>query len=509
MSLIALILWPFAGGLVAWLVGRRREIWSRWISLAVLVIHLGALTVVGVQGLEQLTPGGQNAWAVEFTRAWIPQFGVTIHLAMDGLSFLLLLLVDFLGIVAVAASWVGIQERVGFFHFNLLWNLAALVGVFLALDMILFYFFWEMMLVPLYFLIGIWGHENRFYATLKFFVFTQASGLLMLLSILGLSFFHAQQTGTYTFDYVQLLGTSMAPVTATWLMLGFFAAFATKLSAVPLHVWLPDAHTEAPTAGSVILAGLVLKAGAYGFLRFLVPLFPEAALRFAPVAIALGVASILYGAILAFAQDDLKRLVAYTSVSHMGFVLIGAFAWNQLALQGAVIVMLSHGVTTGALFVLVGFLQERMHTRDMRRFGGLWAAVPAMGGVGLFLALGALGLPGLANFVGEFLVLLGGYLVNRALVVAAALGFIVSAVYALWMIQRTFAGPNEEGWSFPDLTGREAAIMAALIAVILWLGLYPQPALNTARRALETMQQYAAQSQQVIAPMQDDVGGVP
>jgi NADH-quinone oxidoreductase subunit M len=509
MSLIVLIIWPLAGGLLAWLAGRWNKTWPRWISLAVLILHLCALVAIGVQALGQVTPDSQEAWAIDFTWPWIPQWGVAIHLAMDGLSFLLLLLVDFLGIVAVAASWMGIQERVGFFHFNLLWILAALAGVFLALDLILFYFFWEMMLVPLYFLIGIWGHENRVYATLKFFIFTQASGLLMLLSILGLYSLHGQDTGTYTFDYLELLGTSIPPSTAMWLMLGFFAAFAVKLSAVPVHAWLPDAHTEAPTAGSVILAGLVLKAGAYGLLRFLVPLFPEVAVRFAPVAMVLGGAGIIYGAILAFAQTDLKRLVAYTSISHMGFVLVGIFAWNQLALQGAVIVMLAHGVTTGALFVLVGYLQERMHTRDLRRLGGLWSAVPAMGGVALFLAAASLGLPGLANFVGEFLVLLGAYLINRPLVVVAALGFILAAVYALWMIQRAFAGPNKEGWRFPDLTGRETIIMTVMIVVIVWLGLYPQPALKTASRALETMQRYAAQSQQTIAPMQDDVGGVP
>jgi NADH-quinone oxidoreductase subunit M len=509
MSLIALIIWPLAGGLLAWLAGRWNKTWPRWISLAVLVLHFCVLVVIGVPALGQVTPDSQKAWAIDFTRPWIPQWGVAIHLAMDGLSFLLLLLVDFLGVVAVAASWIGIQERVGFFHFNLLWILAALVGVFLALDLILFYLFWEMMLVPLYFLIGIWGHENRVYAALKFFIFTQASGLLMLLSILGLYFLHGQDTGTYTFDYLELLGTSILPSTAMWLMLGFFAAFAVKLSAVPVHTWLPDAHTEAPTAGSVILAGLLLKAGAYGLLRFLVPLFPGAAFRFAPVAMALGSAGIIYGAILAFAQTDLKRLVAYTSISHMGFVLVGIFAWNQLALQGAVVVMLAHGVTTGALFVLVGYLQERTYTRDLRRLGGLWSAMPAMGGVAMFLAAASLGLPGLANFVGEFLVLLGAYVHHGSIVVVAAVGFVLAAAYALWMIQRAFAGPSRQGQRFPDLTRREATIMALLIVAIVGLGLYPQPALDTAQHALETMQHYAVPAQQVTAPTQPGDGDVP
>jgi NADH-quinone oxidoreductase subunit M len=499
-----LILWPLAGGLVAWLAGRWGKPLARWISLLALILHLGALAWIGVQ-----VAGQQTVWALDFTWPWIPQLGFAIHLALDGLSYLLLLLVDFLGIVAVACSWDEIQERVGFFHFNLLLILTALTGVFLALDMILFYFFWEVMLVPLYFLIGIWGHERRTYATLKFFIFTQGGGLLMLLSILGLYFVHGQATGTYTSDYLQLLGTPLSPGVGMWLMLGFFTAFAVKLAAVPVHTWLPDAHTQAPTAGSVILAGLLLKAGAYGMLRFLVPLFPDAAFRFAPVALLLGGVGIVYGAILTFAQTDLKRLVAYTSVSHMGFVLLGIFTWNLLALQGAVMVMLAHGITTGALFVLGGFLQERMHTRDLRRMGGLWSVAPTMGGVALFLAAAALGLPGLANFVGEFLVLLGAYMHHGPVVILAAVGFILAAVYALWMIQRTFAGPNRQGWRFPDLTFREAVIMALLVVAIVGLGLYPQPALNTAQRALETMQQYAISAQEMVSPVQIVDGGAP
>ncbi len=504
MMLVWSIVWPLAAGLLAWLVGRLSpsERWSktlpRWIALGALVVQVIGLVILGAQtfplpGSSQAGGGSvMGAWAIDFVRPWIPQLGFEFHLAMDGFSYLLLLLVAFLGIVAVAASWADIQEHVGFFFFNLLWALGALSGLFLSLDLILFYAFWELSLIPLYFMIGIWGHENRIYATIKFIIFTQASSLLMLISILGLYFLHGRSTGTYTFDFLKLIGTIVSPTTALWLMLGFFVAFAVKLSIVPLHSWLPDAHTEAPTAGSVILAGLLLKAGAYGMVRFLVPLFPDAAHTFAPYAMALGSVSIIYGAVLAFAQTDLKRLVAYTSVSHMGFVVLGVFAWNQAALQGAVMVMLAHGVTTGALFVLVGFLQERMHTRDMRRMGGLWSVAPTMGGVALFLAAASLGLPGLANFVGEFLVLLGSYLVNRTLVVLAAIGFILSAVYALWMIQRAFEGPNQEEWKFPDFTPREWAVMAALTVVIVWLGVYPRPALQLSGPALQQMQQYAA-----------------
>jgi NADH-quinone oxidoreductase subunit M len=494
MMLALLIVWLLAGASLAGFAGLRSSKWPRWISLITLGSQLVVLLWIWVQYLGQFGLSSHGPWLIELSRPWIPQLGINFHLAMDGLSLLLVLLTDFLGLMAVAASWVSIRERVGFFHFNLLWILAALVGVFLALDLFLFYFFWEMMLVPLYFLIGIWGHENRIYATLKFFVFTQISGLLMLLAILGLYFLHGRSTGVYTFNYLELLGTSMPPAAALGLMLGFFAAFAVKLPVVPVHTWLPDAHTEAPTAGSVILAGLMLKGGAYGMLRFMIPLFPEAASRFAPLAMTLGVIGIIYGAILAFAQTDLKRLVAYTSISHMGFVLLGIFAWNQLALQGAVIIMLAHAISTGALFILVGDLQDRIHTRDLNRMGGLWSSLPRMGGVGLVLALASLGLPGLINFVGEFLVLLGALQVNVAMTSLATIGFVVSTVYALWMMQRTFYGQPKEAWRVSDFGGREMAIMAVMIAIIVLLGLYPQPVLNTAAGALETLQEYASTS---------------
>jgi NADH-quinone oxidoreductase subunit M len=503
MILVWFIVLLLVGGLLAWLSSCRGANWPRWISLIVLAAN--TIVLIGMwpslSGLPSLPEHG--SWLYEFSQPWIPQLGIRFHLAMDGLSFLLILLVHFLGMIAVVASWSGIQDRVGFFHLNLLWVLAALVGVFLALDLVLFYGFWEMMLVPLTFLIGIWGHENRVYASLKFFLFTQFSGLLMLLSILGLYFVHGRTTGVYTFDYLELLGTSMAPSTAMWLMLGFFIAFAVKLSVVPVHTWLPDAHTEAPTAGSVILAGLVLKAGAYGLLRFTVPLFPGAALDFAPVAMVLGAVGILYGAVLAFAQTDLKRLVAYTSVSHMGFVLLGIFSWNQLALQGALMVILAHGVSTGALFVVVGSLQDRIHTRDLSRMGGLWTVVPRMGGVVLLFALASLGLPGLGNFVGEFLTLLGAYLVSVPLVVVATLGFILATVYALWMMQRIFAGPSKEAWKLCDLSAREMVLMLLMIAAIAWLGLYPQTVLDTAAGALETLQQQTGVSFQATGSIED------
>ncbi len=478
-------------GPLAWLARQLGPEWPRWVSLTTLTLNLVVLLAVWAQASPALAGGGPSPWLVEYQAPWIPQLGISFHLAMDGLSLPLVILTQLLGIMGVATSWHEVTRRVGFFHFHLLWTLAGLTGAFLAIDMFLFYLFWEAMLVPLYFLIGLWGHEQRRYAAIKFFIFTQAGGLLMLLAILGLAFMHSQATGVLTFDYMDLLGTAMPSSIAFWLMLGFFLAFAVKLPAVPLHTWLPDAHTQAPTAGSVDLAGLVLKIAAYGMMRFMVPLFPGEALAFAPVAMALAVASILYGAMLAYSQTDLKRLVAYTSVSHMGFVLLGIFSWNEQALQGAVVIMIAHGLSTGALFALVGDIQERIHTREMGRMGGMWATMPRMGAAGLFFALASLGLPGLANFVGEFLVLLGAFQANAPMAVLASLGFIMSTVYALWMIQRVFYGPNlgpdREGWRLPDTTWREGFILWTMALLVLCLGIYPQPMLRTAKHGVDNV----------------------
>ncbi len=490
MILIYSFIWLIFGGLVAWFVGRWKAVWSRWASLITLAVHFVSLITIWVQSANQVAAApGSLPWLVEVNLPWIPQLGIQLHFGMDGLSLLLTLLANFLSIAAVLASWKEIQHHVGFFHFNLLWILTALTAVFLSLDLFLFYFAWEIMLPPLYFLIGIWGHERRIYAATKFFIFTQLSGLFMLISILGLYIVHGQSTGVYTFEYGALLHTTISPTLAMWLMLGFLVAFAVKLPVVPLHTWLPDAHTEAPTAGSVDLAGLVLKVAAYGMIRMLIPLFPAQAARIAPIVMVMGVIGILYGAVLAFAQTDLKRLVAYTSISHMGFVLIGIFSWNQIALQGAVIIMLAHGISTGALFILVGALYNRMHTRDLNKMGGLWEVVPRMGRIGLLFALASLGLPGLGNFVGEFLVLQGTFQTYPTIAVFATLGFVVATVYSLWMVQRIFTGPNKEAWEFPDFDRREMTIMTAMIIVIFVLGLYPQPFLNTTQAALQAAQQ--------------------
>ena len=330
------------------------------------------------------------------------------------------------------------------------------------------------MLVPMYFLIAIWGHGRKIYAAIKFFLFTQLSGLLMLAAIVALAILHQQSRGVYSFDYDSLRALPLSPQTALLLMLGFFAAFAVKLPVVPVHTWLPDAHTEAPTAGSVVLAGLLLKTGAYGLIRFVLPLFPAPVHELAPIMMTLGVIGVLYGAFMALAQRDLKRLVAYTSVSHMGFVLIGIFVGNQTALTGAYIQMISHGLSTGALFIIAGALQHRMHTREIARMGGLWQTMPALSGAGLFFVMASAGLPGLGDFVGEFLVLLGAFRANVSLICIAALGIIAATLYGLKISAQVFQGPNRHDWRLPDLVPREWVIVGSMMVCLLWLGLYPQ-----------------------------------
>lgn len=482
MTLIALILLLFIGGLLCWLVDRAKLLDVRWLAIMVLIAGLGLL-LFGYSSSEEVEVAGQY-WLLGINIPWINRFGVGLTFAMDGLSFLMVLLTLFLGIVAVLSSWKEIKRSSGFFHFNLLWTLAGVVGVFTALDLFLFFVFWEVMLVPMYFIIAIWGHENRVYAAMKFFIFTQASGLLMLLAIVGLVYFHHQASGELTFNYFALLDTPLSGAVAYWLMLGFFIAFAVKLPAVLVHTWLPDAHTQAPTAGSVILAGILLKTGAYGIIRFAVPLFPEASVQFAEIAMALGVISIIYGAAVAFAQTDLKRLIAYTSISHMGFVLLGVYAGNEIGMQGAVMTMLAHGMTSAALFAFAGAIQQRIHTRDMRKMGGFWKEAPRLGAWVMFFSIAALGMPGLANFIGEFLALVGVFKTYTWLAVAAAVGLILAPVYSLLVIQRVFHGKPTAQYKLDDASSREIVMMAMMAIVTVILGLYPQAVLELVSQVL-------------------------
>jgi NADH-quinone oxidoreductase subunit M len=484
MILVWLILILMGGGLLTLVIGRWNKTLPRWIALYTLLA--GFLGLVSLW-IENYPPAGK--WLVQYKADWIPSFGITFHLAIDGLSLILLTLTFFIGILSVLCSWNDIRQRVGFYHFNLLWILAGISGVFMAMDLFLFYFFWEVMLIPMYFLIGIWGSENRQYAAYKFFIFTQASGLLMFLSILGLYFIHGRNTGIYTYNYFDLLGTVLPGNSGIWLMLGFLIAFIVKLPLVPFHSWLPDAHGEAPTAGSLILAALLLKTGAYGLIRFALPLFPAAAVTLAPWIMLLGVIGIIYGAIMAYSQTDLKRLVAYTSVSHMGFVALGIFAFNEMALQGVVMQLVTHAISTGALFIIAGMLKERLHTRELESMGGLWNQLPGMGVMGMVFAMASLGLPGLGSFIAEFLILMGAFKTATWLTIIATLGLIFSAIYSLRIMQKVFFGSPEPTRSVKDLSWRELSILSLLTICIIWLGIFPQPIFTTAKPLVKSIEQ--------------------
>jgi len=407
---------------------------------------------------------------------WMPTLGVGYHLGIDGISLLLVLLTTFLMPIALLSAWHAIDDRPKEFVVTMLVLETGMLGVFVSLDLFLFYVFWEAMLIPMYFIIGVWGGPSRVYAAVKFVLYTMLGSVLMLLAILALYYQHGAATGTFTFDLPTLARWVVPAGLGQHLMfLAFALAFAIKVPLFPFHTWLPDAHVEAPTAGSVILAGVLLKMGTYGFLRFCLPLFPDASLAFGPLIFALAVIGIVYGAWVSTVQPDLKRLVAYSSVSHLGFVMLGIFTLNTQGLVGGLIQMVNHGLSTGALFLLVGMIYERRHTRLIADFGGLWKVVPAFSAVLLLVSLSSLGLPGLNGFVGEFLILVGVFQVNRLLAAAATTGIIFAAVYLLWMYQRVIFGEvtREENRRLPDLTPREWAVMAPVIVFIVWIGVYP------------------------------------
>lgn len=492
MILIGFMLILFFGGILALLSERYNASWPRVIAFGALLLDLLLLVISwlspGVMkggGGVPLNADQAGEWLIFYQADWVPQLGIQFLFAADGLSLLMITFTVFLGLMALGAAWHEIKARSGFFYLNLLWTLAGVIGVFSALDLFLFFVFWEVMLVPMYLIIAIWGHENKSYAAMKFFIFTQVSGLLMLVAMLGLVFAHYQSSGSVTFSYFELLDTELTERAGFWLMLGFFVAFATKLPTVPLHNWLPDAHSQAPTAGSVILAGILLKTGAYGLLRFNLGLFPQESLVFAPVAMTLGAVSILYTAKVAFAQDDLKRLIAYTSVSHMGFVMLGIYAWNAQSVQGAVMTMLAHGFSAAALFMVAGGLQHRIHTRNMNDMGGLWSVLPKLSFMALFFTVAAVGMPGLGNFIGEFLVLLGSFQRSVIITVFATGGLIVAAIYSLIVIQRAFHGEPPQSYDgVRDLTRVEMACYIAMMIGLVWMGLYPQSMLGLAESGL-------------------------
>jgi NADH-quinone oxidoreductase subunit M len=380
--------------------------------------------------------------------------------------------------VALLVSWKSITEKTGLFLTLLLAMESGIMGVFLSLDLALFYLFWEVMLIPMFFLIGIWGHGRRIYSTVKFFLFTLAGSLLMLLAIIGLHLQHAGQSGVATFSPPELLHTQMPPTTQFWLFAAFLLAFAIKFPLFPLHTWLPDAHTDAPTAGSVVLAGLLLKTGSYGLIRFGYPLFPQAAQTLTPLLYVLAIIGIIYASLVAFAQEDMKRLIAYSSIGHMGFVAIGIAAWQPVALSGSIIQMANHGVTTGALFCLVGMLDERAHTREIRAFGGLWGKIPQFSFFFLFFSLASLGLPGLNNFVGEFLVLVGTMKKAPLVAALAFVGIVLTLVYTVRLVQEILFQQERQPLALADLSLRELSILTVLALLNLWIGVHPAPLLD-------------------------------
>ncbi|HKD70137.1 MAG TPA: NADH-quinone oxidoreductase subunit M [Candidatus Binataceae bacterium] len=412
---------------------------------------------------------------------WIPQFGISYHIGVDGISLFLLLLTTILVSLSLLYSAGGdIEFRAREFCFFLLVLETGLLGALVSVDLFLFYVFWELMLIPMYFLIGIWGHGRKIYAAFKFVLYTMLGSLLMLIAILYLVLKARGVLGHITFDLPDLFAVPLTTSEARWLFAGFALAFAIKVPMWPVHTWLPDAHTEAPTAGSVILAGVMLKMGTYGFLRFAIPLFPDVAADAAPIFMALAVIGIVFGALVALVQPDLKRLVAYSSVSHLGFVVLGMFALNTQGLEGAVYQMLNHGVSTGGLFLLVGMMYLRRHTREIAEFGGLWHSVPVYAAIFMVVMLSSAGLPGLNGFVGEFLILLGAYLHTWQAAVVAVSGLILGALYLFYAYERVMFGPitQDVNKTLPDLSGREIAVMAPLLALMFLMGFFPKPLLN-------------------------------
>jgi NADH-quinone oxidoreductase subunit M len=471
LNLLDLVVFlPVIGAVALGLLPKGRDDLFRFAALSVTLA-----TFVLSLGLVAQFDTGNADFQLGSSLVWIEDWGVGYETGIDGVSLWMVMLTTFLMPLAVLASWTITRQVRPYFVFLLALE-TGMLGVFSALDMFLFYLFWEATLVPMYFLIGMWGYGRRIYAAMKFFLFTLVGSLLMLAAILFLYF----QAGEPTFDYRSLLGTPLSLDVQRLLFLGFFASFAVKVPLVPLHTWLPDAHTEAPTAGSVLLAGVLLKMGAYGLIRFGIPLFPDAARELVPLLIGLALVGIVYGAIVAAVQSDLKRLIAYSSVAHLGFVVLGIFVGTVEGMSGGIIQMVSHGISTGALFMLVGILYERRHTRLIADFGGLARTVPVLAGIFLLVTMSSIGLPGLNGFVGEFSVLAGTFASYRWWVVPAAFGVVLAAIYLLWAYQRVFYGPvtNPENERIRDLRPRELAMLAPLLVLIVGIGVYPKPILD-------------------------------
>ncbi len=468
---------PLVGVLILLFIKPEKKTLPRWVALITSLITFAISLVVLVQ-FKAAEVGAPGDLHLVINQPWIQVAGwnISYHMGVDGLSILLVMLTAFLTPIALLSTWRAVEDRVKEFMIFFLLLEVGMTGVFLAQDLFLFYVFWEFTLVPMYFLIGIWGGAQRMYAAVKFFLYTMAGSLLMLLAILWLGIYQG------TFSVPELIEMGGIPGNIQlWLFIAFAAAFAIKVPMWPLHSWLPDAHVQAPTAGSVILAGVLLKMGTYGFVRFNIPIFPNAAVQAAPFMAALAVIGIIYGAMVSFAQKDAKKLVAYSSVSHLGFVMLGLFALNPQGIQGGILQMINHGISTGALFLLVGIIYEQRHTRELDAFGGLWKVMPVYAVLTLIVTLSSMGLPGLNGFVGEFTILLGAFgseaLGSYWFAGLAAIGVILAAVYLLYMFQKMFLGPldKEENKSLKDMNLREIVTLVPLLIFIFWIGLYPKP----------------------------------
>ncbi|HEV3217863.1 MAG TPA: NADH-quinone oxidoreductase subunit M [Vicinamibacterales bacterium] len=499
--LTILVLLPLAGALAIALVHPRREGLVRGLALGV-SIAVFALTIALWLRFDR----SSGSFQFVERHGWIPAFGIDYFVGIDGISLFLVVLTGFLTPLALLSSWESVHERVKAFSMFLLALESAMLGVFVSLDLFLFYIFWDAMLIPMYFLIGIWGYDRRVYAAVKFILYTMAGSVLMLLAILALAYYHNDVAGVPSFDLLKLYELQIPEWLQFWGFLAFAIAFAIKVPLFPFHTWLPDAHVQAPTAGSVILAGVLLKMGTYGLLRFAFPLFPDAALYFAPYLATAAVVGIVYGALVAMVQPDLKKLVAYSSVSHLGFVVLGIAAMNVQGVQGAVYQMLNHGVSTGALFLIVGMLSDRRHTRLIAEFGGLKRVLPRLSAAFLVVTLASIGLPGLNGFIGELLILLGAFRWQPKFAAIAASGVLLSAVYMLWMFQRVNYGPvtHKENERLPDMTFRERCTLWPAVVMTIVMGVAPmlflKPMEPSVRRIVELVHRNQGQTAGNAAP---------
>jgi NADH-quinone oxidoreductase subunit M len=474
--LLVIVFLPVTAGLAAIATGKVPRL-CRWASLILAIIELALASLLFALNLKPVA-GPAGTWLMAVDYPWLQGVGAHFSLGLDGLSLMLIWLTAFVTVICILISWKAITEKVGSFHFFLLFLEACLMGLFLATDLLLFYLVWEIQLIPMFFLIGIWGHVNRMYASVKFMLFTFGGSLFMLLAVVALYILHGRQTGEYTFSLYQLTQTHLSPAAQGWLYAAFLLAFAIKIPLVPVHTWLPDVHTEAPTAGSVVLAGLLLKTGFYALFRFAFPLFPVAAAASMPLLIALGLAGMFYSAWIALAQTDIKRLVAYSSIGHMGLMVVALGVWNIMALSGSLLQLVNHGISTSALFVMVGMLDERLDSRKLSDMGGLWKKMPVFGAFFLFFALSSLGLPGLNNFVGEILILIGTFQVRPVVAILAFVGVLLPVIYLLTMVQASMFGEVREEHRVWDVGPREILILVALAVPVFFIGLHPGPILR-------------------------------